>query len=126
MPINVVEMSTTDPEVAHAAFNRVYNPNRPASFSGPTAGFVCDMRFADAGEVGVDRIRHTMSAAALMPPPDMFLTAAVLTGELHIRAGRDEAHLGSGAVARHATRAAANVAWANLTVTTLRLPLDAV
>jgi AraC-like DNA-binding protein len=122
MPVDVVEFSTTDPDVGHAALNQVYGAAQPIAFSGPDQAFACDLRFATAGGLGADRVRFTMVAHAEMAPVDFFLAVSPVGGAQRVAAGRDEVHLRPGGVARYPNDSVL-VARGIFDVTTLRLPL---
>jgi hypothetical protein len=80
MPVEVVELSTTDPDVGRAALDEVYGADRPIAFSGPDQAFACDLRFATAGGLGADRVRSTMVARAAMAPVDGLLAVSPVGG----------------------------------------------
>lgn len=125
MPVDVVAFSTTDPDVGHAALNRVYGADQPIAFSGPDQAFACDLRFATAGGLGADRVRFTMVARAAMAPVDFFLAVSPVGGAQHVAAGREEVRLRPGGVARYPIDALL-VARGIFDVTTLRLPLPVI
>jgi AraC-like DNA-binding protein len=55
MPIDIVELSTREPDVAHTILNDLYGGERPLRFSGDATDFACSMRLASAGGLGADQ-----------------------------------------------------------------------
>jgi AraC-like DNA-binding protein len=80
--VEIVDLSFDQPEVAHQAINDRYPSERPLTVSGDPVGFACRILNATAGELGSDRVRHTMNCRAHRPPLKLFLTSTVLRGGL--------------------------------------------
>ena len=122
--VDLFELSTTDLGLAHARLDELYSPESRAVISGNTANFRCELSLATAGRVGADRIRHTMSASVRMPPVPLFVVSTVLHGGQRFAAGGEEIDLVPGLVARRSTEAELHATWSDVTVATLRMPLD--
>jgi hypothetical protein len=71
MPVEVVALSTTDQDVAHALLDRVYGPEQPITWGAATEPFACDLRMMTAGSVGADRIRLPVATRCVLAPVDL-------------------------------------------------------
>jgi AraC-like DNA-binding protein len=87
-----MEFSTRDPEVAHAALNALYANERPMEISGDPHDFECSIRFATAGDLGVDRISYSMTADVTMAPAGFFLAMCMSGGAFDDFTVGEEAH----------------------------------
>jgi AraC-like DNA-binding protein len=125
MPIEIVEMETREPEIAHEAIDALYSPERGISYSGSTAGFHCELRFASASHLGVDRLRHTMSAHAVMPVEDVFIASTVIDGEFTEFAAEGESRrLTRGDVTRYPIHGELEATWEDVSLALIRMPLS--
>ena len=124
MAIDVVEVSSTDPEIGHAALNEVYGTERPVTFSGDPTGFSCRMRFVTAGPLGVDRVRHTMSVRASSAPVGFFVGWCVEGGAIQeFEAGAASHRFRRGAVGQTPDDVELQAVWDDIDVSVLRLDL---
>jgi AraC-like DNA-binding protein len=104
MGIEVVEFSSDEPDLAYA------------------------MRCIDAGDVGADRITHTMSARVVWQPAGLFLTGTVVSGAFddlavsgrNVRVGPADTVLAGG------LQTELTASWTHVVFDTLRIPRDAV
>jgi AraC-like DNA-binding protein len=119
------EFSTTDPDVGHACLNEIYGGHRPLRFSGNSDGFEFAMRAVNAGELGSDEIRYSMSAAVSMAPPLIFVGLSVVGGRFD-----DFAMAGSGSrfrkgdVVCYGRDADIACQWTDMNALTLRVPFE--
>ena len=123
MTIDVLDFASHEPELAHAALNRAFGSERPMRFSGDAAGFACELRRIDAGELGADTVAHTMSAQVVWEPAGLVIVSTVMAGGLDelVVAGRatGAAPGQSVLVAGHGGRLTAS--WSHIAVRTLRI-----
>lgn len=124
--LEVVEFSSTDPDVAHADFHRIYAPERPPRFSGAHHGFHAQVRLATAGTVGADRMRYSGSVQCEMAPPPIFYGNVGLGGVAELRAGREEFELLPGTVAAFPPGRAVHGRWSDIHAAMLRVPMATV
>ncbi|MFG1926822.1 helix-turn-helix transcriptional regulator [Cryptosporangium sp. NPDC048952] len=125
MPVNVVELSTADPERAHQAINDIYAPSRPVRVSGRPENFAFSLRSSTAGEMGGEVLRHSMAARSLSGPLGMFAACTVAGGRISFCSGGEEATLGRGGVARYPTEADLLCSWEDIRLTIVRVPWGA-
>jgi hypothetical protein len=125
LPIEIVEMKTDEPDVAHQAISSLYAPDRGISYWGDMAGFRCELRFASSTHLGVDRLRHRFAAHAVMPVEDTFIAATVLDGCLSEFSGEGETlRLARGDVARYPINGDVEARWEDISLALIRLPMS--
>ncbi len=126
MTMRIRELSTIDPEVAHATLNELFASDRPMRFSGDPRDFVCDLRSLTTPDgLGVDRIRHSMDVRCVMHPVETFMTVTVMNGAYDRFDTRDEQiRVRRGEVARYPTDAGLTAAWRSVDSAVLRVPLS--
>ncbi len=123
MPIETVEWSIDEPDLAVAALNEAYGLERPLSISGDPSGFACWIWHATAGELGAGRVRHTMAARVTMPPAGYFLASTLLHGalnEISVAGQTTRARLGDPVLSGQETELVAS--WTDIEVATLDIP----
>jgi AraC-like DNA-binding protein len=124
MTIDVMQWTADDPELAVSVINEAYGFERPMTISGDTTGFRCTLWHATAGEIGAGRVRHTMSANAVIAPPGYFLTTTLREGrfdDLEVADERTRAGRGDTIMASQESQVRAT--WRDIGVQTLGLPL---
>jgi AraC-like DNA-binding protein len=116
------QLATDDPGHAEEVLNGLFGRGRPLQFSGDQNGFRCELRFATAGVLGCDRVRHTMDARVVMDPVEFFL-AGVLRGGLYERfdAGEDSLRVPRGDVVLYPAEKRLEAEWSDVEVVTIRL-----
>lgn len=121
--VEILELATDEPDIAHAALSDAYSPGEPMRFSGDPTDFSCRLWFASAGDIGAGRLRHTMGVRATMSPVEFFLTNVVLGGslnELAVNGMQHRARAGQSVLVSHPGDLLA--VWDDIDVATLRLP----
>jgi AraC-like DNA-binding protein len=124
--VEIVEFSSTDPDVAHEEFRRIYAPERPPRFSGAHEEFDAQVRLATAGPVGADRMHYSGSVECEMAPPPIFYGNVGLGGAARLRAGREEFELLPGTVAAFPFGRAVHGQWSDIHAAMLRVPMETV
>ncbi|PRY14536.1 hypothetical protein [Kineococcus rhizosphaerae] len=126
MAVEVLEVSTREPDVAHSMLSEVYCPENPIAFSRPGDRFLCEFRAASSGDLGADRVRFTTGMRAELAPMDSFLVAAGVRGSSRYAVGREQVDMRPGVVFRYPTDAAISSWWQDTQAVTVRVPLSLV
>ncbi|MGY1615732.1 AraC family transcriptional regulator [Geodermatophilus sp. SYSU D00691] len=123
MPVEVVELSIREPDVAQAVLTELYHPERPLAFSGVRGSFTCEIRSATAGDVGADRLRFTAGMRCAVTPLSELVVASPVSGGCRYVAGREEVTTRPGVVLRCPTGVPFTNEWDDVDVGIVRLPL---
>src|SRR4051812_17660042 len=126
MSVDVVEVSSNDPDLARATLSRLYAPGSNLQTLVTSRRIEFSVRAVQAGELHAGRFRHTLATRAAVAPFEDFVAAAVLSGELHLAAGREQRILRRGAVVHYPTTSALSGAWSGLDIVMLRIPMTTV
>ncbi|MGY1714350.1 AraC family transcriptional regulator [Geodermatophilus sp. SYSU D01106] len=123
MPVEVVELSIREPDVAQSVLAGLYELERPLGFSGVDRSFACDIRLATAGDLGADRLRFSAALHCAVPPLDTFLVASPVSGACRYVTGREQVDTRPGVVFRCPTGVPFANEWHDVDMSTVRLPL---
>jgi AraC-like DNA-binding protein len=127
MPVDIVELSTNDPEVAHATLGDLYPGDQPVRLSGDSSDFTCSLRLSTAGSVGADQVRHTMMIDVSMAPAESFAAICVAGGLFDdFTFGDEQLRLGRGDVVCYGRGTQITGVCDGLHVAALRIPFSAV
>ncbi|SHG21189.1 AraC family transcriptional regulator [Geodermatophilus nigrescens] len=126
MPVEVVDLSIREPDVAQAVLTELYRSERPHAFSGVRRSFICELRSATAGRLGADRLRFTAGMRCVIAPLSDLVVVSPVSGECRYVAGRDEIITRPGVVFRHPIGLAFSGEWDDMDVSIVRLPLAVV
>jgi AraC-like DNA-binding protein len=125
VPIEVIELSTDDPEVAHDALNQLYGSDQPLAFSGDTDDFRCEFHLASAQRIGSDRVRHSMAARVAMAPTGFFLAGTMLGGTYdEFRTNHEEHRFTQGDVVLFPPDELLRATWDDVELDLVRLPFE--
>ncbi|WP_409329877.1 AraC family transcriptional regulator [Trujillonella humicola] len=125
MPVELLELVTEDPELAHTTMADLYSGGRVTTLSS-AARIEFAMCVARAGPLDSGRLRHSAATRSVVPPFDAFMAATVLGGRARRVSGREDRRLGRGDVLLYPTTAASTSTWADLDLVLVRVPLAAV
>ncbi|MFG1926820.1 helix-turn-helix transcriptional regulator [Cryptosporangium sp. NPDC048952] len=125
MPVNVIEVSTSDPEEAHHTINQIYAPGAPVVLSGRTQDFAFRLRSSSTGELSGELISHTMSVRSRTGATPTFSAGALLSGGITFPARTGETSLRRGGVVRYPAEADLECCWDDVELATVRIPLVA-
>lgn len=126
MPIDVVELTLTDPGTADAVLSQLYSPEQPLAFSVVTTPFLCHLRSATAAGLGADRVRFSVALRCAMPPVDYFLVQTPLNGWTDVTAGREEVHARPGVVVRYPNDVRVSARSVDIDTAVVRLPMPVI
>jgi AraC-like DNA-binding protein len=126
VPAQIIEMSTTDPDLAHRTLNEVFVPDRPVVYAGTPEKFEFSLTAMRLGTLQAGRFRHTMRTRAEVAPFDDFFAAVLLDGQVDWQLGRDRIGQRPGEVVRYSTTAACTPSWERIEVALISIPLAAV
>ena len=124
MSVDVFDLETHDPDIAHEVINRIYAGERSMAFSGDPTGFAFRIRSLTVGDLGADRMRHTMATRAMMHPFDTFMAATVLGGTFESSSGQSHTRCRAGDVSRYPTETDRSVNWSDIDVAVIRVPMS--
>jgi AraC-like DNA-binding protein len=125
--IQIVELSTDEPEVAHEVLNELYGAEHPFEISGDPTNFSCRLHLASAPTVGTDHVRHSMAARVSMAPTDFLLVGSILGGSYdEFNTEREQRRLRRGDVALYPADEELETAWSDIDLTLIRLPFEVV
>ena len=119
------ELATGDVAEAHAALRETYTDHQ-VRLNGSAENFAYHQLTAPAGPLAVDRVQHTMSVEVAADPLSCLTSLVVVHGELAGQAGREETRLAPGDVVLHRLGVPLSVAWDDLRVHVVRLPVQEV
>jgi AraC-like DNA-binding protein len=126
MPADIMELTTTDPDLARDKLSELYATTRPIRYFGNRSDFEFKLRARQAGEVHGGRFRYTMPTRAEIAPFRQFLTSTVLAGQMRWDSGGEQISFRRGQVLRCPTVTSSDATWSGLTVALMGVPLDAV
>ncbi|MGY1742952.1 MULTISPECIES: AraC family transcriptional regulator [unclassified Blastococcus] len=126
MPVEVVEWSIREPDVAQAVLTDLYRPERPLAFSGVRGSFSCELRSATAGHLTADRLRFTAGMRCAVASLSDLVVASPVSGGCRYVAGREEVVTRPGVVLRCPTAVPFMNEWDDVDVGIVRLPLAVV
>ncbi|MGY1663730.1 AraC family transcriptional regulator [Geodermatophilus sp. SYSU D00705] len=123
MPVEVVELSIREPDVAQAVLADLYRSERPLAFSGVRGSFTCELRSGTAGDLTADRLRFTAGLRCAVAPLSDLVVASPVSGGCRYVAGREQVTTGPGVVFRCPTGVPFTNEWDDVDVGIVRLPL---
>lgn len=124
-PVERFELATDDVAEAHAALRETYTDHQ-VRLRGSTENFAYRQLTAVAGPLAADRVEHTMSVEVAADPLSCLTSLVVVHGDLAVQAGRDETRLAPGDVILDPLGVPLSVAWDDLRVHVVRLPVHEV
>ncbi len=125
MPVEVVELLTTDESVALETLTALYAPERPLRFTSAARPFY-RFRSMQAGELHASRFSCNLSMRAQVGPFAEFMAVTVLAGAVHWRAGDAELSLRPGDVAMYPNDTGLETARPPMELAVVRIPMAAV
>jgi AraC-like DNA-binding protein len=126
MPVETVEFSTRDADLAMQTLTEVYAPDRPFRLSGTRKRLEFSLRATQVGDLHGGRFRSNMPTRALAAPFEDFMAATVLDGAIGWISGGEDLALGRGDVVRYPTTAGSDTAYDGYEVALVRIPIAAV
>jgi AraC-like DNA-binding protein len=126
MPVEIMERSSSNADAAHELVTEVYGGVAPLRISGDPRTFACSVLLANAGSLGSDLVRISMSAETTSAPLEFFTALCLTGGRFDVTIGADEQRLGRGDVACYRRDEEIDTAWANADLMTLRVSFPVV
>lgn len=126
LPVDTLESSTREPDVAQAVLSDLYKLERPLGFSDVDRSFTCEIRFATAGDLGADRLRFSAGMRCTVPLLDIFMVASPAGGASRYVVGREQVNMRPGVVFRCPTGVPFFNDWHGVDMSIVRLPVAVV
>jgi AraC-like DNA-binding protein len=127
MAVEIVEIATTEPELARTTLDTIWGLERPMRISGDAHTFSCELRLASAEHLGSDRLHFGMVGHGSVAPAGFFSTLTVMSGACDKFGTAREVHrLPKGGVAMHPQRNELHYALSDTDAITIRLPQTAI
>ncbi|UGT43222.1 AraC family transcriptional regulator [Nocardia yamanashiensis] len=122
MPVEALELTTREPELAHRVLNQLYATDRPIVFL--SDGAACHFRLSarTAGPVGLSEIWYTMPTRGHLPPNDWFMALTTLDGHVELAAAGGELRLRHGDVARFDCESGMRADWDDVGALLVNIP----
>lgn len=126
MPVDVVALSTVDPDVAHRTLNELFVPDRPAKYFGTSQRLRFAVRSLRVPELQTGWVVHSMATRAEVQPFSRFVASMLVSGLVHWQSGRQDFSQGPGDVVCYPTTAASMPQWTSLEGALVCIPMSVV
>jgi AraC-like DNA-binding protein len=123
MPVEITEMHTRDPDVAHRTLNEVYAGEHPFVLSATRRRCDFSLWGARIGELHAGRFSSDLATRAVAPPFEEFMAGTLVSGRISWASGGDHARLSGGDVVRYSTTSAIDTSYDAYDIAVLRVPL---
>jgi AraC-like DNA-binding protein len=126
VPVETFEFATRDRDDAHDTVARLYEFQRPITYTGPVRDFEFTIRSTNAGVFGSDELRYGADAVLATAPFPVFAVADVLHGRVAYATPTEEVHLSAGEVVMFSSAAPMTAELHDLRLASVRIPMETV
>lgn len=122
MSVQVLSVSTRQPDVAYAVLKDLYCPHQRLTLATASPTFLCDLRATDTGDLGADTVRLSTGVQCTVAPVDYLLVTTGVVGTGRYDVGGDEVRIGAGSVFRFPDDVPLTATWDGIELHVMRMP----